>query len=51
MRLWHKGLISCLPREQLVEQWRELSTIAGAPFSLKYKWHRLPMSYMQYNFG
>lgn len=30
MRLWHKGLIPVLPREQLVTQWRELSAIAGA---------------------
>ena len=30
MRLWHKDLISTLPREQLVAQWRELSAIAGA---------------------
>ena len=29
MRLWHKDLISALPREQLVAQWRELSAIAG----------------------
>lgn len=30
MRLWHKYLITILPREQLVAQWRELSAIAGA---------------------
>ena len=30
MRLWHKELIKVLPREQLVAQWRELSSIAGA---------------------
>ena len=30
MRLWHTKLISVLPREQLVAQWRELSAIAGA---------------------
>ncbi len=30
MRLWHKNLIKVLPREQLVAQWRELSSIAGA---------------------
>ena len=29
MRLWHINLISVLPREQLVAQWRELSAIAG----------------------
>ena len=30
MRLWHKNLLTVLPREQLVAQWRELSAIAGA---------------------
>lgn len=30
MRIWHKNLISALPREQLVAQWRELSAIAGS---------------------
>lgn len=30
MRLWHTQLIAVLPREQLVAQWRELSSIAGA---------------------
>lgn len=30
MRLWYKGFISLLPREQLVAQWREVSAIAGA---------------------
>ena len=29
MRLWHKDFISALPREQLIAQWRELSSIAG----------------------
>ena len=29
MRLWHSKLISALPREHLVSQWRELSSIAG----------------------
>lgn len=28
MRLWHKDLISVLPRKQLVSQWRELCCIA-----------------------
>ena len=28
MRLWHTDLISVLPREQLVAQWRELSARA-----------------------
>jgi len=30
MRLWHTSLISALPREHLVAQWRELSAIAGS---------------------
>lgn len=30
MRLWHKDLISVLPKAQLVAQWRELSAIAGS---------------------
>ena len=30
MRLWHKDFISVLSREQLIAQWRELSTIARA---------------------
>ena len=30
MRLWDKNLIKVLPREQLVAQWRELSSIARA---------------------
>ena len=30
MRLWSTQLISVLPKDQLVAQWRELSAIAGA---------------------
>lgn len=30
MRIWHTSLISALPREQLIAQWRELSSIAGS---------------------
>ena len=30
MRIWHKNLISALPKAQLVAQWRECSAIAGA---------------------
>ena len=30
MRLWHTKLIEVLPREQLIAQWRELSSIAGS---------------------
>ena len=29
MRLWHKQLISVLPRQQLLGQWKECSAIAG----------------------
>ena len=29
MRLWHKDLITVLPREQLVAQWRECSALAS----------------------
>ena len=29
IRIWHTSLISALPREHLVAQWRELSSIAG----------------------
>lgn len=29
MRLWSKQLISVLPRQQLIAQWRECSAIAG----------------------
>lgn len=29
IRIWHKDLITALPREQLIAQWRELSAIAG----------------------
>lgn len=28
MRLWHKGLITVLPRQQLIGQWRECHAIA-----------------------
>lgn len=30
MRLWHWQLIDILPREQLVAQWREVSSIVGS---------------------
>ena len=30
MRLWHTKLISVLPKQHLVAQWREISAIAGA---------------------
>ena len=30
MRLWHKDLITVLPREQLIAQWREISACVGS---------------------
>ena len=30
MRLWHKDLISVLPKQQLISQWRECCAIAKA---------------------
>ena len=30
MRLWHRDLITVLPREQLVAQWREISACVGS---------------------
>ena len=30
MRIWHTQLISVLPREQLVAQWRELASMASS---------------------
>ena len=30
MRIWHWELINVLPREQLVAQWREISSIVGS---------------------
>ena len=30
MRLWHTLMIGVLPREQLVAQWREISSICGS---------------------
>ena len=30
MRLWHTSMLSALPREQLVSQWRECSAIASS---------------------
>lgn len=36
---------------QYLKRWFSEVDCDGAPFSLKYKWHRLPMSYIQYTFG
>lgn len=36
---------------QYLKRWFSEEECDGAPFSLKYKWHRLPMDYFQYRFG
>lgn len=51
MRLWHKNLISALPREQLVAQWRELSAIAGNINEKGYPNHILVNKIIGYNFN
>lgn len=50
MRLWHKVLISALPREQLVAQWRELSSIAGNIINKGTPNHILVNRIMDYSF-
>ena len=50
MRLWHKDLISVLPREQLVAQWRELSAIAGNILTKNTPNHILVNKVMDYSF-
>ena len=37
--------------EAYLRRWFSEEICDGAPFSLKYKWHRLPMDYFQYTFG
>ena len=51
MRLWHKDLISVLPREQLVAQWRELSAIAGNILTKNTPNHILVNKVMDYSFN
>lgn len=34
-----------------LRRWFSEENCDGAPFSLKYKWHRLPMGFHQYTFG
>jgi len=41
MRLWHKDLISVLPHQQLLGQWRECCAIAGNIKKLNYPNHIL----------
>ena len=50
MRLWHKDLILVLPREQLVAQWRELSSCAGNIKSKGTPNHILVNKVMDYSF-
>ena len=51
MRIWHKSLISVLPREQLVAQWRELSAIAGNIINKGNPNHILVNKVMNYPFN
>ncbi len=50
MRLWHRNLITVLPREQLVSQWRECSSIAGAIQKNGTPNHILVNFVLEYNF-
>ncbi len=50
MRLWHKDLINVLPREQLVAQWRELSSIAGSIQKKRTPNHLLVNFVLDYNY-
>lgn len=36
---------------EYLKRWFSEEICDGAPFSLKYKWHRLPMTFNQYTFG
>lgn len=51
MRLWHKFLITVLPRQQLVAQWREISSIAGAIQKNGTPNHILVNKVLDYNFN
>ena len=51
MRLWHKDLIEALPRQQLVAQWRELSSIAGNVLQKGNPNHILVNKVMNYPFN
>lgn len=48
MRLWHKDLISVLPRKQLVGQWRECCLIASNISSKGWPNHMLVNRIMEY---
>lgn len=49
MRLWHKHLISVLPDQQLLGQWRECCAIAGNIKKHKYPNHILVNRIMDYH--
>ena len=51
MRLWHKDLITVLPREQLIGAWRECSAIAGAILKNGTPNHILVNKVLEYNFS
>ena len=51
MRLWHKDLIEVLPKQQLVAQWRELSTIASNIKTKGYPNHLLVDKVVGYSFN
>ena len=36
---------------EYLKNWFSEVIVDGAPFSLKYKWHRLPMTFIQYIWG
>ena len=50
MRLWHRNLLSVLPREQLVSQWRECSALASNIQKKGSPNHILCNFIMDYNF-
>ena len=51
MRLWHKSLISVLPRQQLLGQWRECCCIASNIAKNGNPNHILVDKIMDYNIG
>lgn len=49
MRLWHKSLIHCLPRQQLIGQWRECCAIASNLATKHFPNHILVNKIMDYS--
>lgn len=49
MRLWHKDLISVLPRQQLLGQWRECCAIAKNIYTKGSPNHILVNKIMEYH--